>query len=280
MTTKRNHLLASVMLISCGVSAAVKVSAGSFPLDSIVSVHSTGSMLHIFMYSQLIVEREFTRSPLEGIELKRYGPGEKERMISISVDNVTRREALDILVRKDPDYYWELSEGVLNILPKANTAAASSSPGLGTVLPAFDIDNAHLGEALHALVLQAQKQGVKLKEHQYPHDDPALAALPHFSIHFVNKSVRDCLNEIIRKDAETFWRARPDSDGIDIWIPAGGAGQIIDRVHKERQRQFDEQSTKESIDSLRKEGYRQLSNGVWVKDEPKPQTKSSTSPGQ
>jgi len=148
-----------------------------------------------------------------------YGPpqlqGKEMRRLNLHIASTTVREALDALVKLDGTYSWTADEDVVNFVPKKrNRRFVDPVKILDQIVPVFVVENATTGDAVQELIIQASSQGVKglwprQENWKFAKDDSDYETEGLFSLSLKNKTVRECLNAIVRKDPPAFWVAIP-----------------------------------------------------------------------
>ena len=273
---KAIYVAAILILTGGGVfaeqsTAQSSVPLTSYPLDGVITVHSTGTFENILYPSPLSIENNEIL-PM-GFERKSRSKGEPEPIIAFSVNNVSRKEALNLLVSKDRGYAWEISDGILNIFPKEEGSKTNSKSVLSERLPEFSVTNANLWEALDALVREAGKQQIKLvRAPRLPAAFSQASSLPRSSYHLVNITIRECLNAIVRADLRnglaTHWSATASDDGMVILLPPSKQHmRLLQGSSDAAREQRMQQSIGDQEAEMRHQGFRKRADGMWVKDE-------------
>lgn len=140
-----------------------------------------------------------------GIEVKELY---KDRKILQIPAQKTLRQVLDIAVQQDPGYFWEISRGVINILPRGTQEDKYARSVLNLRLDKFVIKDGEAFTAVRQLSKQASKHGLLA----FPgvSDDPGLRELlRRINISLENPTLRDCLNEIVKNDGFWDWLVQP-----------------------------------------------------------------------
>lgn len=140
--------------------------------------------------------------------------GKKMRKLSLHIASATVREALDMLVKQDGTYSWVADGDVVNFVPKIrNRKFVDPVEILNQIVPVFVVEDANAAAAVQELMIQASKQGVKglrpPQENWKFGKDSGTEWEGSFSLRLENKTVRECLNEIVRKDPPAYWVAAP-----------------------------------------------------------------------
>lgn len=197
--------------------------------------------------------------PQIGFEEKRYLKGESPIKFDYSVEQLTLRRALDLLVEKDADYVWEMAGGVINIIPKDSE--------LNIRVSSFTVDNIDIYSALSILIKQigrpniqhALQSNIARQETIYPYyrNDG-----PRIKVSLTNATLRDCLNALVRQDGLHDWHLRHYSTDfkIEILPRMSGLSATFLRTEKRRNKEFEEKSLRE--------GFRKGKDGTWSKPGP------------
>jgi hypothetical protein len=123
--------------------------------------------------------------------------------LKISPSSLALHSVLDALVVADPRYRWQLSNEVVNITPVNGFPKV-----LDTVVARFDQENATAFEMLTALEVVPE---LRVRASKLGYSDIRLnkfegfVSPDKFSVHCTNCSLREILNEIVRKHGSALW---------------------------------------------------------------------------
>lgn len=147
------------------------------------------------------------------------------KRLDLYIASTTVREALDALVKADGNYSWELDEDVVVFVPKRrNRKFVDPMPILAQVVPIFEVKDAGVNDAVQELLMQASAQGIRglwppQKGWKFRRDT-GVEWEDFFSLRLENKTVRECLNAIVRKDSPAHWIAIPYQKELFIGVNA------------------------------------------------------------
>ncbi len=123
--------------------------------------------------------------------------------LKISPSSLALHSVLDALVVADPRYHWQLSNEVVNIAPVNGFPKV-----LDTVVARFDQENATAFEMLTALeeIPELRERASKLGYSDIRLNKfEGFVSPDKFSVHCTSCSLRDILNEIVRKQGRAVW---------------------------------------------------------------------------
>lgn len=129
------------------------------------------------------------------------------RSISIKVVDGTVKDVLDQLIQTDERYKWELDNGVINFLPKHSKISF-----LDVVVAVFNFKDGDAEDVPRAILslpeVQIRFSELGLKEDTAKQYEGPVRNLQQFSLQMRNATVREILNEIVRRRHSTFWKIR------------------------------------------------------------------------
>lgn len=129
-------------------------------------------------------------------------------------------DLMDQLVTADPNYRWEMDDGVINLMPSAAEPAL-----LKTRIPAFDAVGISSPQAALSRIRQAPEVLKAMADLHLTSGLKVFSTLvsPHpqkFSVHFKGGTVREALNGIARAEGASIWDyTERHCDGkSEVWI--------------------------------------------------------------
>ncbi len=207
------------LVLVVGLMAVPTVSLAQAPDDEVLAKRARVSQNRALPSSVLRLLSATSRIPI-GFELIPSVREEDELRISINVMNGTVRDVLDHLVKQDPRYRWEIQDGIINVLPvEANGSI------LDVMVPFFNIQDVDAEDVPRALLDLSEVQSrlwilglVGSNTVQY---DGPVRDLPLFSLSMTNVTVRDILNEILRRGHSKSWEVSTRGKRkkqVSIWL--------------------------------------------------------------
>lgn len=203
MTTKflsKHHLLALgfifIGILSCPAFGQESLPS---PLDKKVNFEITDSD-PIFILRVLAAKSRLRI----GFESFLYNATEKPHSISIRISGGTVRDVLNEFVEADPRYQWRAVDGVVNVAPRACEDGI-----LDVVVHKFSVKDV-TAESIGSIILDLPEVQTRLKSRglsgskAIDYDGP-LRTLPQFSIDLSEITVRDILNEMLKRKYTDLW---------------------------------------------------------------------------
>lgn len=264
-------LLASMTWVAasnCSVSASESIGdlKDSFPRYSL-DERMRGDVFLTSTTVYDVVLQVISRSKLPiGFEEKRgeeqqYERRDSRKRFNYSVGNLTLRGALDLIVQNDPDYKWEEANGTINIVPLKSL--------LDLRIVSFSASNTDIYSAAEVLAKQIPQADYKQALNSnipkttfadYRSDGPRL------NINLINKTLRECLNELARQDKYHDWqfhyRSKTSSRLFDIVFRPRNSGMAA------ANKKAGERHLREREEKLLREGFIKTKGGAWVKPMP------------
>ena len=145
-----------------------------------------------------------------GLEMVPGEGGAVEKNIKLDIKDSTCREILDAIVEQDDRYEWKLTDGVVNVYPKANRDAILQDV-LATKVKRFSLDkNTSLYRA-RVNIVEVPEIKSKLKDHQITPFIVAFTGIDYqklgndFSMNVSDVTLQEILNQIIKQSATKYW---------------------------------------------------------------------------
>jgi hypothetical protein len=147
-------------------------------------------------------------------------PSDSGSTVSIQIVDGTVRQVLDQIVKADPRYRWEVREGVINLLPNERNDSL-----LDVTIVHFnfqDMDAEDVPAAILALPeVQAHLSAMRIVASKGVMYEGPVRKLPVFSITLSNVTVKEILNEILRRRYSNFWKVEingHEQKRVSIWL--------------------------------------------------------------
>lgn len=143
-------------------------------------------------------------------------------LFSVSISSKTKKEVLDEIIKKNPGYIWNETNGVINIRPYEVDKTSNSASVLDKTIPGFAAHGIPLKLALQKLVEIAAKTGIpittaerilaahmgvnlstaeeRIKRFKKLTDEPLLNISLKQTV-----SIRDCLNAMVSAIPDSQW---------------------------------------------------------------------------
>ncbi len=143
-------------------------------------------------------------------------PGEKSnqryRSISIRVENGTVRDVLDAFINADPRYRWdEMPDGIINISPKEPVEGILDVRVSSIYFSEVNLEK--FGFALLEVTeVKARLEGIGVKPGRTRLTTGARKEPSQLSIHLTDVTVREILNELLRRQHTSYWRVERYGD--------------------------------------------------------------------
>lgn len=132
---------------------------------------------------------------------------DSNRTVTINQVRGTVRQILEEIVNAEPRYKWVVRDGVINLLPRER----NESP-LDVMIPTFKMRDVNAEDVPAALInlpeIQNWLSSAGIQGDRGLMYEGPIRNLPVFSITISNYTVKEILNEIIRKGYSTFWQCR------------------------------------------------------------------------
>jgi hypothetical protein len=140
-----------------------------------------------------------------GFEAICKNTGTKEaRTININVKKGTVRDVLDAFIKENPRYRWELVNGIINVLPRE-----SQDSILEIMVHNFNLSNMNVDELSLAIAdlpeISAKLNKMKVSPAKVLVDTGEPKETPRFSITLQDLTLREILNELLRKGHSNYW---------------------------------------------------------------------------
>lgn len=201
-----------VPTLSAGPGPALRLVAEPDILSQRIELHLKEDTL-MYALGTLSVDQ---RVPI-GIEYSRDDKNESK--LNLEVDHATLKEVLDLIVRQEPLYRWEVVDGVINFVPTRdrdpfieaflNTRVAHFDPGKWTII--FQVRDA-IGDIPEVKNLLQSKHKTISKYGDYI-KYPSIYTKKDVDLSISDTNVRGVLNRMVRDSEHKKWSIR--------WRPGG-----------------------------------------------------------
>ena len=220
---------------------------------------SSNSLFQIMFHDRGLPDRTnlfYRIRPLVGFEEKR--DSRSARRFDFSVGSMTLSNALDLLVKNDSEYSWTLAEGVVAIGPKQSA--------LDVRVPEFFVVDSDIYTAAESLF--GQLENPEFAETQKGFRTMGLPQYrtggPRLNIHLINPTLRDCLNELVRRDGYHDWYLRYFSQkgrapALIVYFLARPEG--VRNAHKRAEEDAHKNFEAKSL----RDGFKKANDGTWFK---------------
>lgn len=139
-----------------------------------------------------------------GISVNFYKADEDELLNDFTPNSFVLRDILNKVITVQPQYFWKEENGVVNIYPLEDYSI------LRTTIKTFSIENSTKGEAIGKLLETAEfkhyLESKNLREQDtIIHGGVSTKTPKRYSFTLKNATVREILNEIVRRDGNSTW---------------------------------------------------------------------------
>lgn len=206
----RKHFTVGIIILClvmwCNTSSAQKSQANAQNrlLNRKIELHISGATMMQVLSTLAVVHRV----PI-GIE---YAMADhNERQLSVESKEQSLRDILDLIIKQEPLYRWEVIDGVINFIPVRdrdpffevlmNTAVSKYDPGKWTIK--FQLRDA-LGNTPEVRTLLESNQKTLAKYEDYV-SYPSIYTRKEVDVSASNTTVRGILNQIVRISEHKSW---------------------------------------------------------------------------
>lgn len=149
--------------------------------------------------------------PLRGTTGRRFSQREK----------VSMQRLLNSLIERHPKYSWRIEGGVVLVTPNANGRETGQGSPLDASIDSLQLDNVPLDLAAVEMCQHAgrfcAREGISIVG--------GIGTPRRISLRLQGITLRDALNELVRKDGHSLWSfmpRRPSADiGASFWVRLG-----------------------------------------------------------
>lgn len=145
----------------------------------------------------------------DGVVIGFEADSQSPLLVKVEARDVTFRQLLDVIVLGHPQYRWREVDGSIDFSP-----VSGGSHVLDTVIPNFEVKDAHFSDATNILLNLPEVQGslaaMALTRNEEGYQPRSISKT--FSLRLEQVTVRRALNEIARRSGTNFWAFRRFGD--------------------------------------------------------------------